>query len=255
MSVLGGHQNTSDEQAMATQFETQLRSNPAFANWAAMQANQRGLRTKNLSEFGIAGAPPGWVVNQAGHIYKPEGGWLVPLVAGVGLGAGAGLAIAGGPAVASAAGGSQAAAGGALPATIPGSAASGLYASGGFGVPGGTAAGVAAGTGGLAAAGDVANTIPVGGLRPTNGGNGSGAAGGLLSQLTSGQGLAGLAGLLTTLATRPNSGSGGSGDAFATNPQLQHLLDVAGQRVDRTDPLHQSITQLAMSRLPTNVQR
>lgn len=155
-------------------------------------------------------------------------------------------------------GGTGAAAGGALPATVPGSAASSLYASGGFGAPGGTAAGVAAGAGGLAAAGDVANTIPVGGLRPTSGGNGGGggnAGNALLSQLTSGQGLAGLAGLLTTLATRPNNGSGGSGDLMSQNPQLQHLLDMSANRAERTDPLHQAITQLAMSRLPTNVQR
>ena len=161
-------------------------------------------------------------------------------ITGAAMGAGAyGLGSLGGAAPAAA----PSAAGGVLPATIPGSYASSLYASGGFGVPGGTASGVAAGLGGLGAAAS-------GG----GGGGGAGAASGLLSQLTSGQGLAGLAGLLTTLATRP-SGSGGSGDPFSTNPQLQHMLDVASQRVDRTDPLHQSITQLAMSRLPTNVQR
>jgi hypothetical protein len=165
------------------------------------------------------------------------------------VGAAGGLAAAGllpGLGGASAAG--SAAAGSALPATIPGSYASNLYAAGGFGVPGGTASGVAAGLGGLGAAGAAGAAGGAGGAAA------GGFSSGLLDQLTSGRSIAGLAGLIATLASKPG-GSGGSGDPFAMNPQLQHMLDVASQRVDRTDPLHQSITQLAMGRLPVNVQR
>lgn len=87
------------------------------------------------------------------------------------------------------------------------------------------------------------------------GGTASGIGRNIIDQLTSGNGIAGLAGLLTTLATRPGSGSGGSGGGITDNAQLQRLLDMSTQRAERTDPLHQAITQLAMNRLPTNVQR
>lgn len=79
----------------------------------------------------------------------------------------------------------------------------------------------------------------------------------LIDHLTSPGGIAGLAGLITTLATRPGGGNGGggSGDLISQNPQLSELLNMSAERARRTDPLHQSITQLAMQRLPTNVQR
>lgn len=180
----------------------------------------------------------------------------------VGLGSvAAGGALAAAGLLPGMAGGGAAAGGGAgaatavpsMPWTIPTSMA---YETGMFGVPGGTAAGVAAGHAGLGTIGAASGAAgAAGGAAGGAGGAGAAGAGGLLSQLTSGQGLAGLAGLLTTLAMRPNSGSGGSGNGLADNAQLQRLLDMSAQRAERTDPLHQAVTQLAMSRMPTNMQR
>lgn len=107
-------------------------------------------------------------------------------------------------------------------------------------IAGGAAAGGAAG-GGL-------------GTVAARAGGAGGIGGKLLDSITSGNGIAGLAGLIATLATRPNGG-GGSGDLMSQNPQLSELLNMSAERARRTDPLHQSITQLAMQRLPTNVQR
>lgn len=51
-------------------------------------------------------------------------------------------------------------------------------------------------------------------------------------------------------------GGGASGtDLLTQYPQLQELLAISAERSRRTDPLHQAITQLAMGRLPTSVQR
>lgn len=83
-----------------------------------------------------------------------------------------------------------------------------------------------------------------------------GIGGGLLDQLTSGKSLAGLAGLIASLVAGRGNGVGDATAAFNQQyPQLNQLLDMSAQRAQRTDPLHQAVTQLAMSRLPTNVQR
>lgn len=87
---------------------------------------------------------------------------------------------------------------------------------------------------------------------------GAGGGGGLIDSLTSPKSLAGLAGLITTLATRPGGPGGGGGspdDVLKQYPQLAAMLDMSVNRAQRTDPLHQAITQLAMNRLPTNVQK
>lgn len=111
-------------------------------------------------------------------------------------------------------------------------------------------------------------TGPAAGLATTGLARGaSQALGGLVPEIVNGLGgglkdpfkkpetYAGLAGLITSLASRPNGGGGAAGDPFTQNPQLQKLLDMSFNRAERTDPLHQAVTQLAMGRLPTNVQR
>jgi len=224
MSLLGGaHQNTPDEQAMVAQAEAQLRSDPRFLNWAGLQGG-RGMRTAKLSDF-IPGAPDGWTVSPSGKVSHPEHASL-PTIIGAGALATGGLGALGiGPLAGGGSGGYVADAVNGVQNSIYGGAA---------------AAGAGAGLGTAAA----------------NGGSAaSGLAGTARGLLTNPQTYAGLAGLITALASKPNGGGAGAGDPFATNPQLQHMLDIASQRVDRTDPLHQAVTQLAMNRLPTNVQR
>ncbi len=92
--------------------------------------------------------------------------------------------------------------------------------------------------------------------------NGSGLPSGIpsgLAGLLSGKGLGALAGLIPMLAMSGNLGGPGSGGGSVPNvldnPQLQSLLNSAVGRVKNTDPLQAAISQLAMSRLPTNVQR
>lgn len=78
----------------------------------------------------------------------------------------------------------------------------------------------------------------------------------LLDQLKSGKGIMSLASLIPMLMAAHGGGnSNGGGDPLSQNPQLNSLLDMSVNRAQRTDPLHQAVTQLAMSRLPTNVQR
>lgn len=87
----------------------------------------------------------------------------------------------------------------------------------------------------------------------------TGGAASLLQKLLSGKGLAGLATLIPMLlSAKGNStppGGGGLDSTLQQNPQLASLLNMSVNRAQRTDPLHQAVTQLAMSRLPTNVQR
>jgi hypothetical protein len=172
--------------------------------------------------------------------YKKKTNWnnLLALGAGGAVGAGAlNAALAGGGAAA----GGAATAVPSMPWTIPAgfeASMAGLPAGAALGGIGAAGASGAAGAAGRAAAGA-----------------GSGFVGGLKDIFTDPKTYAGLAGLLTTLATRPNGGSGSGGDLLAQNPQLQRLLDMSAQRAERTDPLHQAVTQLAMGRLPVNVQR
>lgn len=75
----------------------------------------------------------------------------------------------------------------------------------------------------------------------------------ILNALKSREGAAALMSLLPLLAAR--SGGGNSGLGNLDTSRLNGLLDMTTERAKRTDPLHQSVTQLAMSRLPTGVQR
>jgi hypothetical protein len=65
--------------------------------------------------------------------------------------------------------------------------------------------------------------------------------------LTSPDGLASLAGIIGGLATGGMGGGGGASDE-----QMNQLLEHAVRRTERTDPLHQAVTQLAFSRLPVS---
>lgn len=98
--------------------------------------------------------------------------------------------------------------------------------------------------------------VPVGGLTAAAGAAGSlSIADQLKKALTSPGGVANLTGLIASLAAGSGSGGGENANLLNQSPQLQELMQMGTERVKRTDPLHQSITQLAMSRLPTNVQR
>lgn len=64
-----------------------------------------------------------------------------------------------------------------------------------------------------------------------------------------------LAALLPLLAMRAQGGGNSPVMGGQTLDAINNMVGMANTRAQRTDPLHQSITQLAMSRLPTNVQR
>lgn len=177
---------------------------------------------------------------RTGELQDPDRGlgrqlpWLGPALVG---GSALGVGLLGGPFAAGGAGASGAASG------VNG-VESAIYGGGS-----GAAAGAGGGLGSYIA-------DSVGGIDKKLGGKSvlGGIGGNLLDTLLSGKGIAGLAGLIATLAARPNGGSAG-GDLMSQNPQLNELLTMSADRAKRTDPLHQSITQLAMQRLPTNVQR
>lgn len=155
-------------------------------------------------------------------------GTLAALTAG-----GANAAMAGG----------AAAGGGALPsATIP--AATGTLTTGAV-APAMTP--IASAVGGAAVPGATGAV-----LSGTGGGRGVGAD--ILDQIRGGNGAAALASLLPILAAA-SRGGGGGGNQVAMPAGLTDMLNMSAERAKRTDPLHQSITQLAMSRLPTNMQR
>ena len=79
----------------------------------------------------------------------------------------------------------------------------------------------------------------------------------LLARLRGKDGVTALASLLPLLAAATRGGTpGGAAAGQAAMPTgLEAMLNMSVERAKRTDPLHQSITQLAMSRLPTNMQR
>lgn len=121
-------------------------------------------------------------------------------------------------------------------------------------------AGSGAGVGG-SVAGDVAGVDTAIGSMGAGGWAapaGTAAIGGLQAvkdKLVSPSGAASLLGLITTLANRPNGNGSGGDDVLGQFPQIQELLSMGTERAKRTDPLHQAVTQLAMSRLPMNVQK
>lgn len=121
---------------------------------------------------------------------------------------------------------------------------------------GGASAAAAPGALGPSTPGNIAATtaatVPPASLAAGVGGVGAGSK--ILDALTSKSGAASLASLIPLLM-RGGGNGGGSGDAFTNNAQLQSLLDMSVNRAQRTDPLHAAVTQLAMSRLPTNMQR
>jgi hypothetical protein len=83
-------------------------------------------------------------------------------------------------------------------------------------------------------------------------GAGAGVGSRWLRELTTPQNATGLAALVGMLASHNGSGANTS---LTSSPQVQSLLDSVTSRAKATDPLFQSINQLAMSRLPTSVQK
>lgn len=107
-------------------------------------------------------------------------------------------------------------------------------------------------------------TAPVGGASvaappassiPSGVASAGGAGSKILDMLTSGEGVAAMAGLIGALTGGRGGGNNGLQQLIGQNPQLGQLLDISAGRAQRTDPLHAAITQLAMNRLPTSVQR
>lgn len=234
---------------------------------------------------------PQW--NQHAGKWETPFDWgnFLNIVVGAGLGAGAIDAIAG--AGGAAAGGAGAGGGGgatAAPAVLPSTNFTALTPLGGVGVIppsayGATGSALAGGlgTGATASAGDAAmnallhpdepaGSPPAEGYDPNApsfpGGGGDTISGdntvpglpnAFLTWVKDPKNWAKLAPLIPLLTLAHGGGSGGTGGApgpgLLDNPGLKSLLDISVNRAQRTDPLHAAVTQLAMSRLPTNMQR
>lgn len=227
MSVLGGEKRFSPaEQAQAAQYESALRSDPRFLDWQARQKDQRGVRTLHLSDLGIQ-APDGWVVNQAGHIYKNENGWLLPVVAAaVGTAGVAGLF----------AGGAAPAVGGTGSAAAAGIDAGGVAPAVGTGVGAGVIDGIDLGAAGV-------DALPV-------------AHSGVPNFLKDPKSLASIAALIPTIRTL-TGGNGSNGNSpFGGNTsglmdQINEGLATGNQRVKQAQPVYDALVNQAYGRTPS----
>lgn len=83
------------------------------------------------------------------------------------------------------------------------------------------------------------------------GASGGGGLAGMLKGLVSPQNIPQLVGLGTSLL----GGLTGGGSGGGSNPDLDRMRAITEARMRRVDPLHQAITSLAMSRMPTAQQR
>lgn len=223
---------------------------------------------------GIFRSRPQWN-NAKGQWETPiDWGNIATLATGGALGAGALSALGAFGGGAGAAGGAGSGAGGVLPSgSIAGLHTAVPTAIGSQGVSAGIGAGTA--LGGVLPSGAIAGlhtAVPgaIGSEGVSAGigagaGSIAGAAGlgkGLLDNLTSVKGIASLASIipaLTSLARNNggDSGSGGISDDFIKqayeDAKRQNAMKEARYR--RVDPLHEAVTQLAYSRMPTNMQR
>jgi hypothetical protein len=86
-------------------------------------------------------------------------------------------------------------------------------------------------------------------------------AGGSVAGATGGSGLSNVIKSLTSTSNIPSliglgtSLLGGMGGNGSQSGELDRIKQITEARMRRVDPLHQAITSLAMSRLPTNMQR
>jgi hypothetical protein len=126
-----------------------------------------------------------------------------------------------------------------------GSAAGGASASGASGA----SAAAAEGPGSFAAP-VAGGATPLGGVAPVAAG---GAGNSILDWLKDPKNLAGLATTIPAIAGL--TGNGGSQNGPMDDPTVQQLLQMNLKRQQRTDPLHESVTQLAMGMMPTAYQR
>jgi hypothetical protein len=230
--------------ALIARAEAQLASDPRVQRLMAQTRGSRvGAGAVDPKQFGIDYLPNGYVLSLGnGKVVQDWGvaDKVMTAIALSGMGLGIGAGIAGGPAAAASGGSgagaaSQAATGGLLPQLAPGAASAALT-------------GVTPGLG----LGNTGNLNPVGSVTAnvvdavSNGG--SGIADKIKSALSSPDGLASLAGIIGGLAA---GGFGGGGNG-ASDEQMNALLEQARLRTERTDPLHQAVTQLAFSRLPVS---
>ena len=139
------------------------------------------------------------------------------------VGAGTGLGLLTAPAAAGASGAGLAADG-----TIPFTTAPGVQAA--------------------ALSGTVGPSAALGSMAPAAPASAGGGLSGLLKSLTSASNLPSLIGLGASLAM--NRGGGGTNTA-----EIDRIKQITEAQMRRADPLHQAITSLAMSRLPTAFQR
>lgn len=74
----------------------------------------------------------------------------------------------------------------------------------------------------------------------------------MLKSLASPQGIASLASIVPALMSRGGGGGGGLDSLLQQQPQINQLLGMSAERAQRTDPLHQAVTSLALSRMPVS---
>jgi hypothetical protein len=237
------------------QFMRRYGIDPARVN---LSDAQRQALQRELEQSGVQFAK-GMQIDPAGNVNQDQGvsaawnnPWIrYPLIGGAamtGLGAAGIGPMAGlfGGASGAAAGGGAAAAGGTLASSsLPTSALMGGLGNG-MTAGLGSAVGGGAGLGGVTAAGAGA----AGGLGAGLKNAASGLGNQMLDKLASPKGLASLAALVPALMSR--GGGSGGGDLMGQNPQLQNLMNMSAERAQRTDPLHQAVTSLAMSRMPVS---
>lgn len=194
--------------------------NPQLVQWAASKGEV-------LSPTGqVSNAAPDATFAKSRGVWNPTTGQFDQSLNQGGLGGAiegaAGLAVPTviGPAIAGALGGPGAATGAAFDAAP------------------------AWGSGGYANAAALGAT-PAGGAAATGGGG----IASVIKALTSTSNIPSLIGLGTSLLGGMRGGSG------SQNGELDRIKQITEARMRRVDPLHQAITSLAMSRLPTNMQR
>lgn len=208
--------------------------------WQALNAYVNGNRRR-------LGIPDNYYPdprNGGSLLYDPnQNVWRDIAITGAAMGAGAyalGSMLPAGAAPSGAGASASQAAGGLLPQTAPGAASAALT---------GVTPGLGLGnTGNLnGAVGSIGPQV-VDALSRGGGGSILDKVKTALSGQDGGAGLASLASIIAGLAGGNGTMSGNS----ATDERLNALLDSAQRRTDRTDPLHQAVTQLAFSRLPVS---
>lgn len=223
--------------AIIAQLQARVDADPSVQNFTGWRRNaSAGGRVDNPDALSVHikallgnQLPDGYDVSQDGQIVYTnktpalqQAAWAALPIAGV---------SALGAALPSAAGAGAAGVNSAIPlGEIPAAGSAGLYTAGQLGGAGLTGV-------------DLASKAI----------NGAKAGSDVLNGLTSAKGIASLASMIPMILAAQSSNSDKNNPL--NNPQIQQLLNMSLQRQQRTDPLHQAVTQLSMSMLPTAVQK